>query len=142
MELDQAIEFAVVSSWEELVKPGEPGSIHVEYNNIAGVPLNSVEVWMIKNRGYGTLVCDYRLPDSSTLPPPIRTPGVNSCGSKTLMSDLDFIMRNQGEFNRPIGGSIHGLVQVDPPGEKQKSDAAVWSKTIRRASPASTGSGV
>lgn len=51
MELDRALELAVMSSWEELVNPGEACRIHVEYRNISELPLNSTEVWMIKNRG-------------------------------------------------------------------------------------------
>jgi hypothetical protein len=36
MELDQALEFAVVSSPGELVTPGGPRAIHVEYMNESG----------------------------------------------------------------------------------------------------------
>jgi hypothetical protein len=133
MEFNQAIELAVVSSWEDLVKPNESGSIHVEYENIDGLPLKAIEVWMVKNRGYGTLVGDYSLSSpevsassSETLPMHFRA----SYGSTSLAADLDFIMRNQGRFDRPIGGSIHGLVRIDVPSQKERVNAASWSKTI------------
>src|SRR5690348_18401432 len=57
MELDRALELAVVSSWEDLVKPGETCSVHVEYKKVPSLPLDSLEVWTVRNRGYGTLVC-------------------------------------------------------------------------------------
>jgi hypothetical protein len=133
MEFNQAIEFAVVSSWEDLVKSNESGSIHVEYENIDGLPLTAIEVWMIKNRGYGTLVGDYLLSrrgvaGSSSGPLPMHFRA--SYGSTSLAGDLDFIMRNQDRFNRPIGGSIHGLVRIDVPSQKERENAASWSKTI------------
>lgn len=56
MELDRALELAVESSWQELVNPDELCSIHIQYENIAELALSSLEVWMIKNRGYGKLV--------------------------------------------------------------------------------------
>lgn len=59
MELDRALELAVTSSWDELVKPGEIRSIHVEYKNVSGLPLSLVEVWSIRKRGYGTLAFRY-----------------------------------------------------------------------------------
>jgi hypothetical protein len=144
MELGQAIEFAVVSSWDELVKPGERGSIHVEYKNIADLPLSSVEVWMIKNRGYGTLVCEYSVSPAGSPASSSQAFGMhfaNLHSSKTLARSLDFIIRNQGQFSRSIGGSIHGLVQIDCPGESQRRDAAAWSGAIRAGSAAIAGSG-
>ena len=144
MDLDQAIEFAVVSSWAELLKPGESGSIHVEYKNVTGFPLNSLEVWMIRNRGYGTLVCDCALSPADSPDAASRLFGMhfaNSHSSTTLAGNLDFIMRNQSRFSRPAGRSIHGLVQIDRPDEAQRRDAEVWSSTVRAGHVAAVGSG-
>jgi hypothetical protein len=138
MELDRALELAVVSSWKELVKPGESCSLHVEYENVCELPLNSVEVWMIKNRGYGTLVCSYSMsrPDSSVASPePLGMHFANSYGSKTLAANLDFIMRNQRQFSRPPNRSIHGLIQIDHPSEEEGKSAAIWSGGVRTDSP-------
>lgn len=134
MELDRALELAVVSSWEELVSPGESCSVHVEYKNIAELPLSSLEVWMIKNRGYGKLVCSYSVSqsDSSTASPePVGIHFENPYRSKTLVGNLDFIMRNQRQFNRPPDRSVHGLVQIDRPSEAEAKSAAIWSRNIR-----------
>jgi hypothetical protein len=128
MELDRALELAVVSSWNELVSTGEPCSVHVEYQNVSSVPLNSVEVWMIKNRGYGTLICRCSVPSSQTA----DTSGCvfgNAYRSETLGGDLDFILRNQSQFSRAPGGSVHGLVQVGQPNAEDRSDATSWSRS-------------
>ena len=134
MELDRALELAAASSWEELVRPGGYRSIHVESKNIPKLLLNSLEVWMINNRGDGTLVCRYSISrsDSSTVAPETHEIHfANNYRSVILANNLDFIMRNQHEFSRPPDRSIHGLVQVDLPTEEEKKSAAVWSRGIR-----------
>jgi len=137
MELDRALELAVVSSWEELVKPGESCSMHVEYKNVSELPLNSVEVWMIKNRGYGMLVCRYSMSQTSSSaasPGPLGMHFANSYQSRTMAADLDFIMRNQRQFSRPPDRSIHGLIQVDLPSEEDRKSAVAWSGSARAGS--------
>jgi len=52
----------------------------------------------------------------------------NSYRSKTLADSLDFIMRNQRQFSRPIDHSIHGLVQIDCPSKEDQNDAVAWSR--------------
>jgi hypothetical protein len=131
MELDQALELAVVASWDELVVAGESCAIHVEYVDLSRLPVSSLEVWMIKNRGYGTLVCRYSVPASNSSVP--RLGGgpmhfANSYRSQTLADNLDFIMRNQRQFSRPIDHSIHGLVQIDRPSKEAQNYAATWSR--------------
>ena len=132
MELDQALQFAVVSSWDELVHPGEPYSIHVEYSNVSQAPLRSVEVWMIKKRGYGCLVFRYSMDQaasSSASSEVSRMHFANSYASKILAAKLDFIMRNQDQFSRPVDHSIHGLVQIGAPSEEERASAAAWSQS-------------
>lgn len=132
MELDRALELAVVSSWEDLVKPGDSCSVHVEYEKRPGSPLSSMAVWTIRDRGYGTLVCRYTIepPDSpSSGTEATRVHFANSYQSKILAHRLDFIMRNQRQFTRPIDRSIHGLVQIERPSEEERSNAAAWSQS-------------
>jgi hypothetical protein len=138
MDLDRALELAVVSSWDDLVNLGESCSIHVEYRNVFELPLNSVEVWKIANRGDGTLVCSYTISRSDSSPMAPETPEMrftNNYRSTILADDLDFIMRNQHQFSRPPDRSIHGLVQIDLPSEEERKSAAIWSRDIRTDSP-------
>lgn len=133
MELDRALELAVISSWGDLVKPGETCSVHVEYKNTYDLPLNSLEVWTIRNRGYGMLACDYSVAPSDSTSRSCEASGVhfaNSYRSKTLANNLDFIMRNQRDFTRSADHSIHGLVQIDCPTEEDRNDAATWSRAV------------
>ena len=133
MDLDRALELAVVASWDELVDPGEACSIHVEYVNLPELPVNSLEVWKIKNRGYGTLVCRYSTGSNSLASHP-EVPAVhfaNSYRSQTLADNFDFILRNQHQLSRPSDRSIHGLVQVDLPLEKDRESAKIWSREVR-----------
>jgi hypothetical protein len=133
MELDRALELAVVSSWTDLVKSGERCSVHVEYDNVSDVPLKSLAVWTIKNRGYGTLVCRYSVPPSNSPSPLSGGPPIhfaNSYHSKRLAESLNFIMRNQGRFTRPLDRSIHGLVQINCPSDEDRSDAATWRQAV------------
>ena len=134
MELDRALEFAVVAAWEEVVKPGDISSVHVEYEKQPGCPLASLSVWTIRNRGYGTLVSRYSVtapPDSvSSASDVSRLRFANSYQSELLAECLDFIMRNQGQFTRPADRSIHGLVQIDSPSEEDRRDAASWSQSV------------
>lgn len=134
MEIDRALELAAVSSWDDLVNPGESCSIHVEYGNVSELPLNPVEVWKITDRGDGTLVCSYTISRSDSSPVGLETPEIhfaNNYRSTILADNLDFIMRNQRQFSRPPGRSIHGLVQIDLPSEEERKRAAIWSRGIR-----------
>lgn len=134
MELDRALELAVVSSWGDLVKPGEPCSVRVEYKKVADFPLDSLEVWTVRNRGCGTLVCRYTVApsNSASLSPEVpRAHFANSYHSKMLIKDLDFIMRNQRDFTRPADRSVHGWVRIDCPSEADRKNAAVWSRAAR-----------
>lgn len=133
MELDRALTLAVESSWEEFVDPDELCSIHIVYKNISELPLNSVEVWMIKNRGYGKLVCSYsvsRSESSTAFPEPLGTHFESPYRSETMARNLDFIMRNQRQFSRPPDRSVHGLVQIDRPSEAEAKSAGIWSRSI------------
>jgi hypothetical protein len=135
MELDRAFELAVVSSWGDLVKPGEICSVRVEYKKVSDFRLDSVEVWTVRNRGYGTLVCRYSVAPSNSASLSAEVPRVhfaNSYYSTTLIEDLDFIMRNQGHFTRPADRSINGSIQIARPSEVDRNDAATWSRTVRQ----------
>src|SRR6202007_2998959 len=99
MDLDRALDLAVVTSWDDLVAPGEACSIHVEYVDLSGLPVNSLEVWKIKNRGYGTLVCRYSTAGSSVSRREVPAMHfANSYRSQTFADNLDFILRNQQQF--------------------------------------------
>jgi hypothetical protein len=138
MDFEKALEFAVISAWDDLVKPQEKNSIHVEYTNVDGIPVPSLQVWATY-RGHGYRVCDYSTgpANGSKLK---GTRFSNSYGSQTLPETLDLIMLNQSQFTRPAGRGVNGLVQVAAPSKEARARAAEWWHTmmtelVRKAPP-------
>jgi hypothetical protein len=139
MDFEKALEFAVISAWDDLVKPAEKNSIHIEYANVDGIPVASLQVWATY-RGYGNRVCDYSTgpTNGSKLK---GTQFSNSYASQTLAEALDLIMLNQKQFSRPAGRGVNGLVQVSVPSKEGRASAAEWwhammTELVRKAPPA------
>lgn len=139
MNFEKALEFAVITSWDDLVKPKEHTSIHVEYANQEGTPVAALQVWSTY-KGRGNRVCDYSLGalNGSELQ---GTRFANSYSSPTLTEALDVIMLNQSQFARPQGRGVNGLVQVSAPTAADRASAATWwhamlTEIVRKAPPA------
>ena len=129
MELDKALQFAVILGWEDLTKSNEARSVRVEYQGKPGTALDSVSVWSSKAWGYHDLVCDYWMSSS-----PAHPSGVcfkNGNGSDRLADSLGFIMNNQDQFTRPADAGRNGLVLIDPPAADERQEAATWMNQIR-----------
>jgi len=128
MDFEKALGFAVISSWEDLVKPDDNASIHVEYANVDGFPVAWLQVWAM-HKGNGNRVCTYStLPSSGSESQGIQF--ATSYASETLSEALEFIMGNQSQFGRPKGHSVSGLVQVALPGAEDRANADEWWHTI------------
>ena len=141
MDFEKALEFAVICSWEDLVKPDDNTSIHVEYANVDGFPVAWLQVWAM-HKGNGNRVCTYSLLPSSGS----ESQGIQFAkpyASETLAEALEFIMRNQSQFTRPAGRSVSGLVQVAAPSPEDRASAADWWHTmlteVARKAPRSYG---
>ena len=128
MDFEKALEFAVICSWEDLVKPDANTSIHVEYANVDGFPVAWLQVWAMR-KGNGNRVCTYSLPPSSGSEPQ-GIQFANPYASETLADALEFIMGNQSQFTRPAGRSVSGLVQVADPRQEDRASAADWWHTM------------
>jgi hypothetical protein len=96
VDFDKALEFAVISSWDDLVKPEESNSIHVEYTNVDGIPIAALQVWATY-RGHGNRVCDYSLIPSSNSKVS-EAQFTNSCASHSLAEALNLIMQTKPSF--------------------------------------------
>jgi hypothetical protein len=128
MELDKALEFAVVLAWKDLMKVTEPCSVRVEYRGEPGTSLDYLSVWTVRAGGYQDLVCDY-----TTWTSPVRPGGVrfrNGHYSDQLAQTVDFIMKNQDQFSRRADASRDGLVQVYSPTEDERTEAATWTRGV------------
>lgn len=130
MEFEKAIALAVVSSWDELVRPNdEQCTIRIEYRDVRGGALEWLKVWMVRQSGHWVLVCNYSIRASRSQDPRFRF--ANSYESAALTQGLDFIMQNQLRFKRRVAGSsMKGMIEVAPPTEQERVGADTWRKTI------------
>jgi len=129
MELDKALQFAVIVAWEDLTKADQSRSVRVEYQGKPGTSLDNVSVWSAKAWGYHDLLCDYWT--SSSLAHPSGVCFKNGHGSDKLADSLGFIMRNQDQFTRPADAGRNGLVLIDPPAVDERQQAATWMNQVR-----------
>ena len=124
MELDKALEFAVIAAWQDLMKTANPCSVRVEYQSEPGTSLDYLTVWSVKAGGYQDLVCDYW-----TWTSPAHASGVrftNGFHSDGLGQTLDFVMKDQDQFTRPVDACRDGLVLIYPPTEDDRIEASSW----------------
>jgi hypothetical protein len=129
MKLDKAFEFAVILAWEELMKVNESSAVRVEYQRDPGTPLAYLRIWAAMPGGSNDLVCDYWTWASSA-----HARGVhftNGYHSDTLALTLDFVMRNQDQFTRPVDACRDGLVLIYPPTEDERREASNWTGEIQ-----------
>jgi hypothetical protein len=129
MELDKALQLAVIVAWEDLTKSNEARSVRVEYQGKPGTALDSVSVWSSKVWGYHDLVCDYWTSASSAHPSGVCFK--NGHGSDKLADTLGFVMENQDQFTRPADAGRNGLVLIDPPAVDERQEAATWMNQVR-----------
>ena len=129
MELDKALQFAVIAAWEDLTKADQSRPVRVEYQGKPGTSLDNVSVWSAKAWGYHDLLCDYWTSASSAHPGGACFK--NGHRSDKLAESLDFIMRNQNLFTRPADDVRNGLVLIDPPTVDERQQAATWMNQVR-----------
>ena len=129
MELDTALQCAVILAWEDLMKACQPCSARVEYQGPPGTRLDYLSVWSVRARGYQDLVCDYWTWASSAHPRGVRFS--NGHSSDQLAETLDFIMENQGQFTRPADACRDGLVLIYPPAREERTEAATWLREVQ-----------
>jgi len=125
MNFDTALEMAIISSWDDLVKPDEHSSIHVEYTCDADAAVDSVQVWSVAKRGDAKRVCDYSL---EQFPKVASANFTNAYHSKLLDRALGLVLHNQVQFARRLGQCVNGLVRVDSPSTEDRARAETWRR--------------
>jgi hypothetical protein len=131
MELNRALELAVILGWEDLMKVTHPCSARVEYRNVSGTTVDYVSVWSVNAEGEQDMVCDYWTWTSSAHPSGIRFN--NEFHSPQLGLALDFILMNQDQFTRPADACPEGLALVNPPTDDERKEAATWLSGVHGA---------
>jgi hypothetical protein len=134
MKLHKALEFAVILSWQDLLKVETPACVRVEYECEAKSPLDHLTIWLDKGKGYSDRVCDYWTRTSPAHPQAMRFWKGHDSGQ--LARALAFIMQNQDRFTSPTTAR-DGLVLIYPPGEAECSEAAAWEETALGAATTS-----
>jgi hypothetical protein len=124
MELDKALEFAVVLGWGALKKATDPCSARVEYRSAAGTALDYLSIWSVDGEGKQHMVCDYWTWTSSAHPSGIGFH--DNFQSTPLELALDFILMNQDQFTRPADACPEGLALVYPPTGVDLIEATAW----------------
>ncbi len=128
MQLDKALQFAVVAAWEDLTEAAAPRSLRVEYRCEPGPPLDYLSVWSVRAGGEQDLVCDYW-----TWTSPAHASGVrfrNRHSSDQLAQTLDLIMKNQDQFVRRADACRDGLVLIYPPAGDERTEDATWTGAV------------
>ena len=124
MELDKALQLAVIQSWDDILKVPNSCSVRVEYEQEADTTLDYLSVWSDRPKGYQFLICRYQTPLTSARPSGTRF--ANGYHSNQLAQSLEFIMKNQDQFTRPTDAGRNGLALIYPPTGGDRAEAATW----------------
>lgn len=129
MELNKAFHLAVILAWQDLSRVTPLCLTKVEYACEPGRPLEHLNVWLVRVRGYEDLVCDYATRASADHPGGVSFK--NGHSSHQLAHALEFIMKNQDHFTRGADASRNGLVLIYPPTDEERTEAAAWISRIQ-----------
>ena len=131
MELDKALEFAVILAWEDLKKVTAPCSARVEYRSAPGIAVDYLSIWSVNDEGKQNMVCDYWTWTSSAHPSGTRFN--NQFHSHQLGLALDFILMNQGQFTRRADACRDGLALIYPPTGDELTEATTYMGGVHGA---------
>ena len=129
IEFDKALQYAVTLAWKDLIKVYAPRSVLVEYLREPGTALDHLRVWVLKDRGYRDLVCDYWTRSS-----PVHASGAsfrNAYSSENLAEALEFVAENEELFTRAKDSASHALVLIYPPDANDLIGAATWMTEVK-----------
>lgn len=126
MELDKALQLAVIAAWEDLTKVYDSTFVRIEYVCKRGGALDHLSVWSVRGKGYLSLVCDYWAGNSEAHRSGTRFS--NGYSSVRLARNLDFIMKNQILFTRLADACRHGLVLANSPDAEDRAEASTWMR--------------
>ena len=113
----------------DFVHVNESPSVRVEYQSEPGTSLDYLRVWAAKHGGYNYLVCDYWTRPSSAHARGVRF--TNGYHPDTLALTLEFIMKNQDQFTRPVDVCRDGLVLIYSPTEDERIEATNWKGEVQ-----------
>lgn len=127
MELDRALELAVMPAWQDLSKVAAPSAVRIEYECAPGASLDSLRIWLIKPKGYLDLVYEHWARASGTCRAGARF--ANGHRSERLAHALQFILKNQDRFTKANERSRRRIL-VYPPTVDEHVEAVAWMRGL------------
>lgn len=136
MELDRALELAVIPAWQDLSKLAAPSAVRIEYECEPGASLNHLSIWLIKPKGYLDLVYEHWAKASGTCRAGARF--AHGHDSDRLARALNFILKNQDQFTKAADRS-KGRILLHPPTVDEHIEAVAWMRGLPSAGLAADG---
>jgi hypothetical protein len=121
-QLDRALEYAVIQSWDQVMPDPTSGLIHVEYETGAAGPLDFLKIWSSTLRGHWSLVCEYWIRPLWSHTTGLRF--ANDYYSADLARTLEFLIAHEDAFAKLP--DRRGSIQVSPPTEEERREAERW----------------
>jgi hypothetical protein len=113
IQMDEILTSAVVLSWEDLRHVSQRGLIHVEY--APGKSLEYLKIWQLTGKGEWSLVCEYWMPNGTTVAARDGVTFSNDYHSAGLAEMLEVVMQHQDSFTASHIAPGTGLIQVKVP---------------------------
>jgi len=119
--LDQMLESMVVVAWDDVIRAGAPGLVHIKYRFAEDHSIANLQVWASQSGGHWLLVCEYS--EAASAARSSNFAFSNGYRSDLLTQYLDFVIEHQSEFARASELHRDSLVQVQVPTEVDKARA-------------------
>ncbi|HWR15459.1 MAG TPA: hypothetical protein VN577_11570 [Terriglobales bacterium] len=126
VQLQCALGYAVIQSWDEFMPDSVSGLIHIEYQAGSDGSLDFLLIWASTLWGYWNLVCEY-------WPRPLWSHAIglrysNNYHSVRFAHALEFVMAHEEAFSKLP--NRHGPIQIYPPTQEQRREAERWSSEV------------
>ena len=126
MQFEKAIEFAIVSCWDDLFASVEEGRVHVEYRSVSTEPVDYLRVWSVTRKQW-VLICEYSSV-SGLLSGEPKPRFANSFYSEKLARNLALVVSRQRDFTRTTT-DLKTTVQICRPSAEDLFDAMAFVLT-------------
>jgi hypothetical protein len=123
LSLDQALRYAVIQSWDELMPQASDGSIQIEYQNANDSELQYLKLWKSTALGRWDLVAEFWEKAMWGNSAGLRM-GKEYLQSAGTVWILEFVLEHQANFTSLAGTT--GVLQIFAPTPAERAQAAAW----------------
>lgn len=130
ISLEQLLQYAIMASWQELATARKPALVRVECHPGGKAPLEFVKIWSSRERGYWSLICEYR--PKALWSPPWGVGFSNGYHSDRLIAVFATLTQNLEQFPSGSSSDRDGFILVqDVTAEDQTRAEQCLSKILR-----------